>query len=343
MSESVEKLLEAQLNKDLPKLSGQNRDRVCRVILGRDVDCQIDTLAESLLASGISVGHLLAAMLRCEWISMQQLIAHAKPEHMKQQVKLFSGCIEHFNALQEAIVTAADNSWRTTLDIERKSRVVAECRSLWSEKKVVHLHNYFEEMPVNARVDYLGFEENRLRVKMTPELARVFAATLNMNTALITNPENDYNLVMKLDHYGKGVLSLLVSSIEQSGRGRRRDIRVKLSESVVALMECQGRKLNTEIVDISCSGLGLALNKDHQLVMGDKILCQFQLGDKKVDHVEGKVCWVMDFNGLPRAGIQFKKGNVKRELIYRFLFVQEQRIITRLRRLHEPDWMRGKG
>lgn len=334
--------MDAQLIKDLPQLSGKNRERVSKVILGSDIDCSMDDLAISLLASGISVGHLLATMLRCEWISMQALIATSEPEDVKQQVKLFSGCIEHFNALQESIIAAADNSWRTALDNERRSRVLAECKIAWFKTKTVQLHNYFEEMPVSAKVDFLGFDENRLRVRMTAELARVFSATLKMNTALISSFAHDFSLIVRKDYYNGDELSLLLTDVESSGRDRRNDVRVRLSKPLTAVIDSNGKHVNADIVDISCSGIGMVLEKGQQLAVDDVVRCSFQIGSTVIDHAEGTVCWLVLGDRKPRAGIKFSKGKVKRELIYKFLFVQEQEIISRLRRLPPPDWMSDK-
>ena len=342
MSENIEQLLQTQLAKDIPALSREDIGRVIRVILGHDIDCSMDKLASSLIASEVGIGYLLAAMLRCEWISLKQLIGQAEPEELKQQIQLFSSRIERFNMLQEAIIVAADNSWRTALESERQSRVLAECKNSWYESKVVHLHNYFQEIPVSAKVAFLGFEDHRLRVKMTPELARVFTASVKMNSALVSNPDDDYCLRVKKDCYADGELTLLIASVESSGRGRRQDMRVHLVNPLAAVLDYRGTDLSAEVVDISCSGLGVALDEGYQLALGDIVQCSFSMGNTEIDHVQGKVCWLDKSGRILRAGIRFCKGKVKRELIYKFLLAQEQEIIRRIRRLPAPDWITDK-
>jgi len=329
------------LRRELPAVDAPYLKRVAAVILGEQIDCSMDALATGLFKSNISVGRILAALLRCEWLSVQQLIAHTDPDHMHRQVQQFSDCIEHFNGLQEAVVNAADRSWRRSIDAERKSRILAECKAGWLESGTVHIHNYFKEVPVSAKVSFVSFETGQhLCVKATPELGRVFAVSDSTTQALISSPDRKYNLQVTVFQCNQMQLLLSVTGIVKALQECRREVRVRPEERLSADLIVMGRKIRADIVDLSCTGMGLIVTGDAALRTGAEVQCRCQLGTRHLEAKQARVCWTQKTEGGVRAGIELKPDAQTREIIYKYLFVQQQRIAGRIHQLGKPTWMK---
>ena len=335
------KIVIQNLEHELPAVHRSSIEQVARVILGEDVENSMGSLAVSLLQSNVSVGHILSALLRCEWLSVQHLIETSDPENIKQQVKQFSDCVDHFNILQTAIIDAADQRWQGALDKEVKLRVIAELRRLWRVSGEVLLHNYFDEIPVSARVDFKEYKKGFLWVSMTRDLVTMFAAAPDLRTAYITSPDRVHSLIVRGVNKGDDKIMLEITGVEVSLRERRRDVRVKLHQQLPITLIHQGRAIEGTIEDISCTGIGVKFPDDGvSLLHNQKVECHFALGKEVLKGSDATICWSMEINSEFRVGIQFKPMSIKRETIYRFIFVQEQAIIGRLRKLERPSWMK---
>ncbi len=329
------------LRRELPAVDEASLQRVAAVILGKPIDCSLDTLAAGLFKSDTQVGKILAALLRCEWLSVQRLIARTEPENIRQQVQQFSGCVEHFNGLQEAVVNAADRSWRQSIDAERKSRVLAECRAEWLQSGTVQVHNYFKEVPVSARVAFVSYEPGQhLSVKATPELGRVFAVSDNPMQALITSPDRKYNLQVTVFQCRHMELSLSVTAIVEALQECRKEVRVKPEGRISVELAADGRRISADLIDLSCAGMGVQVAGEAGLRVGAGITCACQLGNHRLEAKQARICWTQKNDDGLRAGIELKPDARTREVIYKFLFVQQQQIAGRIHQLGKPDWMK---
>ena len=329
------------LEHELPAVESSAIELVARVIIGEQVDRSMGSLAISLLQSNVSVGHILSAMLRCEWLRVQNLIESADPADIKKQVRLFSESVEHFNTLQAAVIDAADQRWQVALDEEVLQRVLAELRLHWKATGTVQLHNFFDEIPVSARVEYKGYKQNHLWVSMTKDLVTMFAAAPDLRTAMISSPDRKHSLIVTGVNKFEDKICLEIIGAEVSLRERRKDVRVKLSKQLPISLNHQGEAIHGNIVDISCTGVGVILVDEHaSLLHNEKVNCAFKLGEEVMRGKDAVVCWSREINSEHRVGIRFKANTIKRETIYRYIFVQEQGIIGRLRKLDMPSWMK---
>jgi len=328
------------LRRDLPDVEITLIKRLTGVILGEKQDCSMDTLATELLESNIAVGKILAALLRCEWLSVQHLMIHSKSDHARQQVQQFSACIERFNGLQEAVVNAADRSWQQSIDAERKSRVLAECKADWLEKGTVHFHNYFNEVPVTAKVQFVSFDaEHQLHVKATEELGRVFSAAGKPTDALISSPDRTYNLLVRAFQCKRMALTVSVVDVIQACQENRSEVRVQLDEPTTVRYAGSGQQGEAILVDLSCTGMGLMLETGAQIQAGDIINCSFKLGTLLT--LKGaRVCWVQKIESGVRAGVKLQSDAGPREAIYKALFRLQQHIAGRIHQLGKPTWMK---
>ncbi len=338
------------LSKELPTVSAQQLQRVAMVIIGDAIDCSMDELAAALLQSNVSVGRVLGALLRCEWLSVQRLMEESAPERMKQQIARFSSCVAHFNSLQEAVVKAADRQWQQQLDQERKSRVLAECRAAWLEQGQVPLHNYFREVPVAAKAPFISYEPGgHLCVRATPELGRVFAVSDSGQDAVISSPDRRFNLLVSLFQCRSNQLALSIRAVEAARQECRSEVRVGVVSgdqgSVTARLRVGNRRLDAELIDLSCSGAGLRIDGKQPddappLHPGDRLALSCRLGGAALEVKQADVRWTAQSDSGLRLGVKLNVDAVQRDVIYKYLFVLQQQIAGRIHQLGAPVWMK---
>ncbi|MDQ6972511.1 MAG: PilZ domain-containing protein [Mariprofundaceae bacterium] len=330
-------LIEA-LEKDLPEAGEENIRAIATVMQGGKSPVPLHRLAVSLLSSHPSVGTILTALLRCEWLSVQQLIERVNPGNARHQIEMFSACVECFNTLQSAIIHAADQGWQHAIDDERRSRVIAECRASWAESKRVQLHNFFDEIPVTASAPYISLKGEHLCIAVSPELAPVFSASSSMRDALISNPDRRYNLLVSVEKRHGPELLLSIDGIEPALRERRRDIRVQLDKPLPFAAEKRGQRLHGKIVNLSSTGLGLLMPAQTSISVGETLKCAWKFPESNI-LLQGTACWMQNDTSGVHVGVHFEADHVQKERIYKYLFVKQQAIIGRLRRLDMPGWM----
>lgn len=341
VTEALLQQLMELLREALPDVSRKQHVRVAAVILGRSIDCGMDDLATHLLKSRLPVGELLAVLLRCESLTIQHLIEQPQSGGSREQVRLFSEWIEHFNHLQEAVINAAEHGWRSRVELERRARVLAECRAEWSESGKVHLHNYFKEVPVTARVPFVSFDaEHQLHVKASEDLGRVFSASEDPTMALISSPDRKYNIRVKAFVCKRMALTLSVTDVCESMQERRSEVRVALDEAVAVELITPGGRSRGVMADLSCGGLGLSLPAGSGLHRNERVQCRFQLAGNRVEIDQATVCWVHNCDNDLRTGIRISVNPVQRDVIYKYLFVLQQQIAGRIHQLVMPGWMR---
>lgn len=329
------------LEQELPAVNSRTIEMVARIIMGEKVERSMGSLAVALLQSNVAVGNILSALLRCEWLSVKHLIESSDPENIPQQVTLFAESVDHFNILQTAIIDAAEQRWQGELDKEVKLRVLAELRELWRVSGEVHLHNYFDEIPVAARVGFCGYKKGYIWVTMTRDLVTMFAASSDLRTAYITSPDRTHSLIVKGVKKSDEKIMMEIVGAEVSLRERRKDVRVKLARQLPITLTHRDETVNGWIVDISCTGVGVKLESERaSLLHNEKVNCHFTLGNQMMKADASTICWSQEINSEFRVGIKFKPKSVRRETIYRFIFVQEQAIIGRIRKLEVPSWMK---
>jgi len=328
------------LKQDLAVVGELYLKRVAAVIMGEQIDCSLDALATELLKSNIPIGKILSALLRCEWQSVQYLIAHSQPDNIRQQVQQFSNCIDHFNGLQEAVVNAADKSWQQSIDKERKSRVLAECKAEWLETGKVHCHNYFNEVPVTANVPFVSFDgAHQLHVKATEELGRVFSASLEPTDALISSPDRKYNLLVRVFQCKRMLLTLSVIGIVQAFQENRCEVRVQMKKPMPVGYDRASYKGEAKLIDLSCTGMGLMFEIGTEIHTGEMINCTFKAG-VPLALKDARVCWVQKEKAGVRVGIKLQPDAGQRDAIYKALFSLQQQIAGRIHQLGKPTWMK---
>jgi len=330
------------LRLDLSEIGDLQLKRVAAVILGEQVDGSMDALATELFKSNVAVGNILTALLRCELHSVQHLLYHSESGNKHQQVRQLSDCIERFNGFQKIVVSAARKSWQQPVGLEEKTRVLAECKAYWIKKGEVQLHNYFNEMPVTAKVKYLNSSDVHLTVEASSKLAHVFVAAEDMREAMITSPDDKYAIRLAVVDYNNNTLKMVMRSVEKSSAELRQQVRVALDERIAVVINSHRRSYQAFITDISASGIEVAYKDTILLQPGETVVCEWKYGDNKI-HLEAVLRRIRTVNASEkRAGLQFITLGPFSGLIRKFMLTRQQSMISKLKKLAAPPWMLGK-
>ncbi len=310
-------------------------------------------IVRKLLRQGLATGHVLAALLECEWASIQALIAtHGKggheapesPDFCRRQVAELTSCIQHYNHLQAVVVEEAEAVWSRTLADERMHRVLAEARVRWLRHRSIELHNYFMEIPVRVQLEVVDVVEDQIVAVYSPEAAMVFAAADDLRTAWASASEG-----LRLRIYGRerrgNRLYLTVDGVEPDIYARRRYVRIQLEEPAPVVVERQGKpNLEARIRDQSLHGMGLFLSAttpdetDKLLNVGERIQCHWKLNGHAMQ-TDGIVRWqAMGKHGL-RAGVEMTLEAGVRHDFQNVLMKEQRMVIGRLHMLGLPSWL----
>jgi len=336
-AEGMEKRLQEHLMKDLPMLRQEDVVDIACLMTGKKVSRSLETLTASIVHSKVEIGILLSSLLRYQWMVVQGLMTSINPDNLNAQLRAFSQCIERFSGLQNSIVTAFDRSWHAELEKEVSARVVAESNAQWLSSGLVHLHNFFNEMPVVAKAKYKGLSGGmHLTVQLTPEVARVFACTDDMQQAYINSPDRKHMMTVGVIHCRNGLLSLTIREVERALRESRENVRIRLQDPVALMLPEGGR---AALVDISASGLRLEAGTGIQLHEGDSLSCSWMLADKKIE-AEAVIRWVRIDGGVVCAGLKFGNLGQFSEMVRKFMFAQQQMLVGRLKQLGTPSWVK---
>jgi len=334
----MEQLCARHLQQDIPGVSQQDRSDMVRSMLGQSVHRSQDALTTSLAKSGVELGPMLSAILRCQWRYIQQLMKEINPDNIDGKLCAFSQCVDHFSALQSSIVLAFERNWHTTLDKEIFERVMAQCRLQWASEKAVRLHNYFHAMPVTATAKYIDSSGTHVRIKASEEVGRVFSCRPDMQDVWISCRDDRYVLQVSLIHAHSNDLTLDVRSVEEATRELRSDVRIEPEEVVSVKLNRHGMPSVAQIHDISFTGIGLVVDQTEIFIRGETLACVFQIGDTTY-FLEATVQWASGHKGKQRTGLKFISLGPFSEPLRKFIFAQQQVIIKRLKKLSAPGWM----
>jgi len=335
----MEQRLKENLSQDLPMLKPADLMDIVCVMSGKKINRTVDALTASLVTSRVEIGVLLSALLRYQWMIVQELMTSIRPENLNAQLHAFSVCIERFSILQSSIVTAFDQSWHAALAKEVSARVLSECNAHWLSSGYVYLHNYFNEMPVVAKAKYNSFDGVQLSVQMTPEVGRVFACTNDMNEAAITSQNRGHKITVGVINCRKDVLILAVRHVKVAMQECRENVRIRLPDPVSMKIKRHDGVINGKLIDISASGLRLEVAGDAVIRTGEQMACAWMLGENKII-AEVIVCWTHADTGIRQAGLKFKALGSYNEQVRKFMFAQQQQLVARLKKLGTPVWVK---
>ncbi|MDX8406440.1 MAG: PilZ domain-containing protein [Mariprofundus sp.] len=338
----IEKKLKERLSTEFPALKPADHVDIARMMVGTAVKRSATELALALAGSKVDIGTLLSGLLRYEWMIIQDLMKSSESNNSNVPLHDFSLCIERFGKLQAAIVAAFEKSWSVELEKEISARVLAECNAQWLLTGYVHLHNYFNEMPVVAKAKYVGFGGEHLSVKMSPEIGRVFvSAEGDTREAVITSPDRRHNINVSVIDCHNDELKLVIRSVQFSTRECRENVRVKINKDVRLQVKLNNSVFPAKLIDLSALGLGFELVGDLTIRPGDQMTFAWMVDGHKIT-AEGTACWATSVAGGTRAGVKFKAQGTSNEEIRKFMFAQQQQLIGRLKQLGAPVWMKSR-
>jgi len=342
--EQLKDNLISQLSQELPGSNIQNLEAFVQHALYAHADTPFDTIVRNFLGTGIHAGKILATLLRCEWSNIHWLLIDTRKRSLSDQVAAFSDCVSHYNDLQAVIVEQAKSAWEQSLEGEKKARVLAENKVIWLRNRQIELHNYFQEIPVRAKVELVDIADDIIDVKFSTDAGMVFAASDDLNTAYISVGDCmrlTVNGVERRDNR----LRLVITGIESDLMSRRNHVRVAMDKIVPITL--QGRKkIQAHIYDKSMKGLGLLfpqsigikLTNSGDLKTGDRVTCIWQQGGVEFK-APATIRWIKQLEDEWRAGLETNPDETTRIHLQQFLMQHQRKIIARLRNLGLPPWM----
>jgi len=301
----------------------------------------------ALLAAGASAGQVLAALLRCEWVSIRELTKSCQQGEpggegfCRNQVSALTACIQHYNDLQAIVVDEAETAWKQTLEEEKKHRVLAEARAHWLRNRVIELYNHFMEIPVRAQLEVVDVMEDEIVAMFCPEAAVVFAAADDLRSAWVSAGEGLRLRIWGRERRGNRLM-LTVDRVETDERSRRRHVRIRLEEPAEVVLERRdGQRLTARIRDKSLQGMGVLLDADTDVSVGEHVRCQWTL-DGATLQAAGIVRWHQCGEDGKRAGIEIRPDAAIRAHFQRMLMREQRTVIGRLRNLGLPAWLQER-
>jgi len=332
----IRSVIERQLEKEIPEATKALREEMASLAAGHATGRSMREISFSLLEIGIPMARLLSALLRCEWTNLQHLLRETRESDINREIELLTSTVDHFNELQASIVAAGEYKWNAALHHEKKARVLAECRVQWMENRTVKLYNYFFEVPVKGSAELMGMEGNELKIAFSPELTQVFSAAPDMHSAYIGTPNKALRILVRVLKRQGDALMLDVEEVETDYPARRKDVRVRLTSPISLRLEGR-KKIKCQLVDVSVTGLGLALPDNVSLSIGEKFSCLWTLDSMEIK-CPATVRWNSEYAGKNKAGLEIKPAKKDRDAIRKYMLAQQRLIIGRLRKLGMPPW-----
>lgn len=342
--EELQEKLISQLSQELLGCQIQDIRAFVQHALYAQADMAFDTIVRNFLGKGIHAGKVLATLLRCEWSNIHWLLIDLHKRDLSDQVAVFSHCVDHYNSLQAMIIEAAESVWEQSLDDEKKARVLAESKIQWFRDRHIELHNYFQEIPVRAKLKLLDTVDDEISVAFAADVGMVFAASVDLNTAYISVASSMRLVVCGKECQG-GRIRLAIVGIEPDPMSHRNYVRVAISRTIPITLHGK-KKYQAYICDKSEKGLGLLFLKETgaklinsgALKTGDRLLCHWQPRDSELK-AQAVVRWIRKVGNEYRAGLAIDPDPATHRHLQQLLMQHQRDIVTRLRRLGLPAWM----
>ncbi|PIW47891.1 MAG: hypothetical protein COW18_07955 [Zetaproteobacteria bacterium CG12_big_fil_rev_8_21_14_0_65_54_13] len=335
----MEQRLLEHLRQELPMLRSVDQIDAVHLMIGNKITRTAADLATSLVASKVEAGTLLSALLRYQWMVVQQLMKSGSADPMHVQMQAYARCLERFNQLQSSVVTACDRHWHAALKREVSARVLAEANAQWLSEGVVHLHNYFNEMPVVAMAEYRGGSDAQLSLRLSPEVGRVFSCADDMRSAWIASQDRRHKLAVRVSECRDDLLTLVVLDVQEAMKECREAVRIYLYDPILVDLRGHAGAIHARVIDISATGLKLEMEADDLIQAGEQLFCIWLLGEHKIV-AEVIVRWIHADGDSKRAGVKFISLGPFSEIVRKFVFAQQQQLAGRLKQLGVPVWMK---
>jgi len=337
--------LVTQLSQELRGCNIQDITALVQLALYDHADASFETTVRHFLGAGAHAGKVLATLLRCEWSNIHWLLidSRKRDQSLSDQVAAFSDCVGHYT-LRAVIIEEAESAWEASLESEKTARVLAECKLKWLHEHEIELHNYFQEIPVRAKLELLDIADDVMDVKFSTDAGMVFAASDDLKTAYISAGDCMRLTINGVERRGNR-LRLVIAGVESDLMSRRKNVRVSLDKVVPITLH--GRtKIQAHIYDKSVKGLGVLfpasigvkLINGGDLKTGDRITCIWQPGEVEFK-APAIVRWIKQLGDDCRAGLEITPDEATRRHLQQFLMQSQRRIISRLRKLDLPSWM----
>ena len=267
--------LNSLFEKLTPMVHKKERVDLARAIHGIPTKRNHDELSKALAASNTGLQPLLSLLLQCQWAKFKQ-ISEQTPQDAEQLVHETSNLFKNFSSLQTKIISAFEKHWESNLQHERYGRIISDCKANWVMEGNVDLRNYFNEIPVRTKAQFIGVSDDFLLFEVKDDFKKVFAVSSDSREISTHSPDRKHTIYFRANKFKNGKLWLSIKTIEQSCRDGRKDLRVRLEAGLPMKLSLVDQSIDTTINDISMSGLGFSYSADTSIAVGSQLMAPFK-------------------------------------------------------------------
>ncbi|MFQ5346140.1 MAG: PilZ domain-containing protein, partial [Mariprofundus sp.] len=285
-----------------------------------------------------------AALLHAKEILMQptldQILSLPEPRRHKEFLKIFL----HLDRAQASLLKVVEANWRdkfrrlqSRLQEASKEQMLNETYLTWQQEGEVEFYNFYNELPILARVPLRSIRDNVISVTRTDELDSVLTAGEHRRYAHVRLPHSEQCLRMYAEGASGNVVRWHEAGIMQIAKNKRLHIRVQCKEPIsLTLNREHGPKWDACLRDFSATGLGLSHHDRLPGDVDDILICDFRLEQRSV-HVKGRICWKIREGSNTRLGLKLMLDHKNTQVLQSAAAQRQLRIIKELKMLGPPD------
>lgn len=213
---------------------------------------------------------------------------------------------KHTALLISAMDSRHEQKWQELqqeLRQEGRDHLLSRARNEWDHERQLRIYNLYREVPISTVVEILRAGEHSLTLNKTKELVAVIAASEKEDRAYTRLPKTEMSVELKVEESTGKTVHFQFGEFKALHSEKRREVRVQGSKpDPISVKNPRAGELKGKVVDYSASGLGLSIDDEADLQVGDEITFDARINDHKFNG-KGTIAWVQKLPGFCRAGV----------------------------------------
>ncbi|MDX8383839.1 MAG: PilZ domain-containing protein [Ghiorsea sp.] len=335
----------------------QFASQICR----ESIDDSLHIAIHALLEKKVHIHKLLTALSACEKNRLQYAFDSTSTLPAETQLASAKLIINHFNTIQDTLIDTASKYFQDHLErreqsivsihdtgnrsvqqqIKSEAHIQALSESIhdWTKSKSIMVHNYYHGLAIRARIGFLAAGDGKLRLQLNEELARIFAAHPNQDTAFAICKNEEMQVRLRIDEAHDGTVLLDIDDVIPAFSESRKHLNVQVLDHVPATVRIKGhrRSVQAEVHDLSMGGLGVTVQGmgKSPCNIADEIECNVVLNQKPLS-INGVVRWIGVSDDEARIGIEIGEKSNAKQFIQKEIFRIQRNIIVAMNQLESP-------
>jgi len=247
-------------------------------------DESLDAILSALLQRGGSSSEPFTVLLQegCSPATIQSALIEHRDDALEGgdlSAEELRNVIRHFDRLGFMLLQAVAKAWQvkvsgleSRLALAGTELQLASARTRWARDGEVTLYNYFQEVPIMARVAIHDVRETGFGVERTADLIQVVAAGQHGRFAHIRLSDRYSCLRLEVESTVGKRVNFSYAGFFKTAQERRQHIRVHCEDTVqIWLTDASGNRIDAVVGDMSQAGFGLEVQQTHSIQIGDPL------------------------------------------------------------------------